>query len=130
MTRLRPVLGLLAGTLILLSSLAHSFPGWQGIRTQLTGAGVQSAEVLDMVRIGWLWGGAVMVALGAIAVWTFLRRLRDQPVSTVPAGMIGVLYLVFGAWATAASGGQLFFGAVFLLPGVLLLLASLPARGA
>ena len=64
--------GLLGGAMILLASLAHSVAGWQGLKGQLTGAGV-GPELMMGLFIGWQFGGAAMVAMGAIAVATFLR---------------------------------------------------------
>ena len=39
-------------------------------------------------------------------------------------GLSSMMYLVFGAWALGASGGDLFF-LVFLIPGAFLAMASL-----
>ena len=41
-----------------------------------------------------------------------------------PIVAIAVVYMAFGAWAIAASGGDLFFLGVFVVPGALLGIAA------
>ena len=48
----------------------------------------------------------------------FIRRMP-----AMPAFATGVLYVVFGAWALAVSDVNPFF-AIFIVPGVLLLIAA------
>jgi hypothetical protein len=125
----RSALGLLAGALILLSSAAHTIMGWTGIRAQLVEAGAPPA-LISGVQFGWQWGGFVMVAIAAIVIVTMVKRLRGQPVSLLPIHAFAALYIGFGAWALAVSGGQIFFLFAFVLPGILLTIAGLPVRKA
>jgi hypothetical protein len=123
MTRARLILGVIAGVMLLASSAAHAILGWKSLAEQLANTNV-SSDLLTGLRIGWMFGGAAMVVLGFIAVTTFVDRLRGgkAPLSHVIA--IGVVYMAFGAWALAASGGDMFFFGVFVIPGALLGIAA------
>jgi len=123
MKRARLILGLLAGVMLLASSAAHAILGWKSLAEQLANTNVPS-DLVAGLRIGWMFGGAAMVILGFIAITTFIDRLRGgkAPLSHVIA--IAVVYMAFGAWAIAASGGDLFFLGVFVVPGALLGIAA------
>jgi len=123
MKRARLILGVIAGLMLLASSAAHSILGWRSLAEQLANTNV-SSDLLTGLRIGWMFGGAAMVVLGFVAVTTFVDRLRGgkAPLSHVIA--IAVVYMAFGAWAIAASGGDLFFLGVFVVPGALLGIAA------
>jgi hypothetical protein len=125
--RTRAVLGLIAGALLILSSAAHSFLGWKGLRDQLAAAQAPPDLVL-VLKIGWQFGGVAMLAFGIIVVALFARRFRGGSISVLPAVVIAAAYLAFGAWALLASDFNLFF-LVFIVPGALLALASLQPGG-
>ena len=42
----------------------------------------------------------------------------------LPIAVMAGVYMAFGAWAIAASGGDLFFLGVFVVPGALLGIAA------
>jgi hypothetical protein len=65
-----------------------------------------------------------MLVLGAIVVWLFAGRLRGQALSTLPALVIGAGYVAFGAWTLLTIDLSPFFFIVFLVPGILLVLAA------
>jgi hypothetical protein len=91
---------------------------------------VQTRAPEDLVTglaFGWFFAGAAMLTFGCIVLWISFSALRRRPVSYRPAFLIALLYLVYGAWAYAASGRDPFFF-VFLVPGVLLAAASWPSR--
>jgi hypothetical protein len=123
MKRWREFVGLLATAVILLSSGAHSLLGWKSLEPRIAAVGTPK-DLVTGLRIGWQWGGAAMVALGLIAASIFIQRLRGANVSAFPVVVIGVVYVLYGAWAMNLSGDPFF--AIFIVPGVLLLLASLP----
>jgi hypothetical protein len=123
MARWRASLGLLAGILLLLSSAAHSILGWKGISRQLAAAGTPPDLLLGL-KVGWQFGGLAMLVLGAIVVWLFAGRLRGQALSTLPALVIGAGYVAFGAWTLLTIDLSPFFFIVFLVPGILLVLAA------
>lgn len=125
MTRVRNILGLIAAILIILSSAAHSLLGWKALGAQLSAAGAP-ADLIGGLRIGWQFGGAAMLTFGVLALMIFFHRLRGEGVLAFPAFLIGLLYVLFGAWAMAVSGFDPFFAGVFLVPGALLLFAAWP----
>ena len=123
MQKSRDALGLLAGLMLVISSGAHSILGWRGLRGELADAKVP-ADLMLGLQIGWQFGGAAMLMLGVVLIVTFSQRLRGTNTPLLLAKAVAVTYLVFGAWALGASGGDLFF-LVFLIPGAFLAMASL-----
>jgi len=121
--RTRAVLGLIAGAILILSSAAHSFLGWNGLHDQLVAAQAPPDLVLGL-KLGWQFGGVAILAFGIIVVALFARRFRGGSVSVLPAVVIAAAYLAFGAWALLASNFNLFFFLVFIVPGALLAVAS------
>jgi hypothetical protein len=128
MARVRPVLGSIAGALMLLSALPHGLLGWPAMRGELVKAGV-AGELLEGVRMGWLFGSAMMAAVGVALLLLFRARQRDARASLAPALALGAAYAAFGLWAFVASGLEPFWF-VFIVPGVLACVAALDGRGA
>jgi hypothetical protein len=125
MNRLRCVAGLLAAAWLILSSAVHSILGWKQLHGSLAAAKVP-AELILGVKAGWQFAGIAMLAFGIIAFAILLKAYRGENVSVFPVVIIGAAYTAFGAWALFASGWDLFF-LIFLIPGVVLLLA-VPGR--
>jgi hypothetical protein len=125
MARLRSVLGLIAAAILFLSAGAHSFLGWKSLQPRIEAVGAP-ADLVTGLRIGWQFGGAAMLVFGIIAAWSFIQRLRGATVPAFPLVVIGVVYALYGAWAMSLTGEPFF--AIFIVPGVLLLLASWPSR--
>ena len=123
MKRARLILGVIAGVMLLASSGAHSILGWKSLAEQLANTNVPS-DLQTGLQIGWMFGGAAMVILGVIVIATFAGRLRGARPPLLPIAVIAVVYMAFGAWAIAASGGDLFFLGVFVVPGALLGIAA------
>ena len=113
------ILGIIAAIILILSSAAHSLLGWKALDAQLAQTNAP-ADLINGLRIGWQFGGACMLTFGIVVLMIFLRRMP-----TLPAFAVGVLYVVFGAWALAVSGFNPFF-AIFIVPGVMLLVAAWP----
>jgi uncharacterized membrane protein YhaH (DUF805 family) len=122
MTRVRTVLGLIAGAMLVLGSAAHSFLGWPALQGRLAAAQAPSDLVLGL-KIGWLFGGVSILAFGVIVLAIFSKRFRGKSASTLPALVIAAAYLGFGFWALVASRFDPFF-LVFIVPGFLLAAAS------
>ena len=122
MSKLRSVLGLLAGAILVLSSGAHTFLGWQALGAELAKTKAP-AELVTGLEIGWRWGGVAILVFGIIVVATFLKRYRGEPASTFAPALVSVAYIAFGAWALVHSNYDPFFF-IFIVPGVLLALAS------
>lgn len=126
MKRFRSILGLIAGVLMIASSAAHSLLGWKQLRVALVQANVPD-ELSDSLGIGWHFAGASMLAFGFILVALFRHRLMSSAVNLKPAIVIGMTYVAFGVWALVVSGFDPFFF-VFLVPGLMALIASVPGR--
>jgi hypothetical protein len=124
--RAREILGIIAALMLILSSAAHSLLGWPALRSELAAAEVPGDLMLGL-KIGWQFGGVAMLTLGVILLVLFARRLRGGTASVVPARVVALAYLAFGAWALAASRGDPFF-LVFIVPGLLLAIAGAPQR--
>lgn len=77
------------------------------------------------LRMGWTFGGPVMLVLGILCISTFWKRFRGEAASTFAPVLIAIAYLAFGAFAAIATGGDPFF-LLFIVPGVLLAIASIP----
>ncbi len=119
--RARSISGLVAGVMLVLSGGAHSLLGWPQLRSPLEATGAPP----DLVRglaLGWHFGGVCMLTFGYIAITTFAKAFRGQPVSMATTLLIAIVYLAFGAWALTISGDPFFM--VFILPGLLLAFAS------
>lgn len=127
MARLRAILGLIAGVILILSSVAHSLLGWKGLSAQLAAAQVPP-DLTFGLKVGWHFGGVAMLAFGTITVALFARRLRGESVPSFPALVIAVAYLVFGMWALIASHFNLFF-LLFIVPAALLVAAAAGGQG-
>ncbi len=122
MSKVRNVLGLIAGAILVLGSGAHSILGWRAMSEQLAGTNAP-ADLVTGLKIGWMFGGPVMLVLGIITIATFLKRFRGEPASTFAPALIAAAYLAFGAWAAVESNFDPFFF-TFIVPGVLLALAA------
>ena len=123
MTRARTVLGLIAGAILVLSSAAHSFLGWKGLKARLVSAQAPPDLILGLAT-GWHFAGAAMLAFGIIVIAIFVKRLRGEAVSTLPAVIVAILYIVSGVWAMVATGNPFFF--IFIVPGLMLAAAAWP----
>ena len=75
MKRARLILGVVAGVMLLASSVAHTWLGWRSLAEQLARTNVSPA-LLAALHIGWTFGGAAMAILGFVAITTFVDRLR------------------------------------------------------
>ena len=124
MRRARAVLGIVAGVTLILSSAAHSLLGWKKMQMDLASVQAPSDLVLG-VAVGWHFGGVAMLAFGCIVTSLFLKRLKGENVSSLPAFVVAVAYVGFGFWALRASHLNPFFF-IFIAPGILLAIAALP----
>jgi len=123
MHRSRDVLGLIGALMLIISSGAHSILGWKGIGGELTAAHVP-ADLMLGLQIGWQFGGAAMLTLGVVLLLIYRQRLRGVAASVTLARAVSVMYLVFGAWALGATGGEP-FPLIFLIPGAFLAMGSM-----
>ena len=122
--KVKSVLGLSGGTILILSAGAHSVLGWQAMRGELAKT-TAPPDLVQGLQVGWIFGGFVMVVLGVICISTFSKRFRGQPTSTFAPAIISAGYLAFAAWAAITTGGDPFL-MIFVVPAVLLGIASIP----
>jgi len=122
----RSILGLIVGVLMILSAAAHSLAGWKQLKSTIETLHAP-AELVRAIGAGWNFGGAAMVAFGLIVVALFTHRLKGGAVNLLPAIVIGTTYVAFGAGAMAVNDFDPFF-LVFVIPGALLLIASVEGR--
>jgi hypothetical protein len=120
----KAVLGIIAGVILLLSAGAHSILGWKAMNEQLAATNAPAALVQGL-QVGWVFGGVVMLVFGILCINIFLKRLRGQSASTLAPILISVAYLGFSVWAAILTGGDPFF-MIFVIPAVLLAIASIP----
>lgn len=113
---------------MLLSSIAHSVLGWRGLSQELAKAQVRP-DLIGGLEMGWQFAGAAMVVFGVLALWVFVPRWKGDTRSTFPAFVIGAMYVLFWLWTLSRSGFVAFFLAVFLVPGLLLIIGSTARAG-
>ena len=126
MRRLAPWLLFLVGILLLLSAAAHGFAGWSAMREGLAETDA-SEDLTQAIGIGWLYGGAAMLAFGVLVLQAWWWARAGKAGAAAIAGWISLLYLGFGGWAYVTSSFNPHFFA-FLVPGVLLAVAWLGAK--
>jgi F0F1-type ATP synthase membrane subunit c/vacuolar-type H+-ATPase subunit K len=123
--RVRATIGLVAGLMILGSSVGHSIAGWRALRGSLEQARVPS-DLMQGLHIGWQFAGAAMLTFGILLVWTYVDALRGRAVSFRVPYLASLMYLLFGMWSYSAAHDR-FFLTVFVVPGVLLAVAARPS---
>ena len=126
MNRAQASIGYAAAILIVISGAAHSLVGWKEMHSGLK-ASTATPELIKALGIGWVFGGVAMLVLGSIAIASTVKRSHDPTASLLPVRIIGIAYVAFGAGAMSITGFDPFF-LVFILPGILLVAASWPAR--
>ena len=122
MTRLRTIIGIIAGVILVASSAAHSLLGWPRLRGELAAFGAP-VDLVTGLAIGWHFAGVAMLAFGCIVLWLFVDLLRGRSVDLGPALLIALVYVGYGIWALVVSGVDPFF-LIFIVPGLMLLAAS------
>ena len=122
MSRLRTILVVAAGLVLIASSAAHSLLGWPQLLMRLTAEHVP-LDLISGLAMGWHFAGVAMLTLGLLALW--LASVAQRSISVrLPVGLIGFVYVAFGAGAAAAVGFD-FIQVVFVAPGLLLVAAAL-----
>jgi hypothetical protein len=122
MSRLRTILVVAAGLVLIASSAAHSLLGWPSLRANLTAENVPR-DLISGLAMGWHFAGLAMLILGLLSIWLASVAQRSIGVR-MPVGLIGVALMGYAAVAAAASGFD-FIEIIFLTPGALLSAAAL-----
>jgi hypothetical protein len=120
----KSVLGLVAGVILMLSAGAHSILGWKAMSEQLARTNAPP-DLVQGLRMGWMFGGPVMLVFGLLCIATFLKRFRGEVAPLLAPVLISITYIAFAAFAAISTGGDPFF-MLFLVPGVLLAIALIP----
>jgi len=81
-----------------------------------------------IILLVWHFTSGCMFVLGAICAWVWWRGRRGERSAFAVSDLIGVFYVVAGPLSVWYSGVAFFW--LFLALGLLLILASLPLRGA
>ena len=122
MSKARNIIGVITGVILILSSGAHSFLGWRSLREELEGSGA-APDLVMKLGIGWNFAGFSIFVFGVLLLLTFIPRVRGMYRELTTARVIGYSYAIaVGAAYTASK--SIFFINIFLVPGVLILLAS------
>ena len=85
--KIKSGLGILAGVLLILSAFAHSILGWKAMSDQLAQTNAPPDLVMGL-RMGWTFGGPVMLVFGILCITTFLKRFRGVPAPTLAPVLI------------------------------------------
>jgi hypothetical protein len=126
MSRLRTILVVAAGLVLIASSAAHSLLGWPSLLGRLR-AQNSPLDLVSGLAMGWHFAGLAMLTFGLLALW--LASVAQRSISVrLPVGLMGAAYIVFAAGAAAAFGFD-FIQVVFLTPGALLMAAALLPDG-
>lgn len=122
--KFKSALGIVAGVILILSAYAHTVLGWKAMSDRLAQTNAP-ADLVQGLQVGWIFGGPVMIVFGILSIVTFIKRFRGERASTLAPVLIAVAYLGFATWAAVITGGDPFF-VIFVVPAVLLAIASLP----
>ena len=122
MNKARNILGAITGIILILSSGAHSFLGWRAMRAALVDTNAPD-ELITGLAIGWNFAGLSIFLFGCILLGVFVPRIRGRMTPLWPARLIGIAYTIAGLVAYKVSSMN-FFMTVFVVPGVLIALAS------
>jgi len=122
MSKARNILGIISGVILILSSGAHSFLGWKAMHDQLVALDAP-ADLVTGLAIGWNFAGFAIFIFGVLVLLTFIPRLRGLYAPLTTPRVIGWGYGGAGVAGYAVSK-MMFFVSVFIVPGILILLAS------
>jgi hypothetical protein len=112
---------MLAGVLMMLSSLAHGTLGWRSMRDALESAGAGN-DLVGALAAGWYFGSVAMAVFGAIVITSGLRLRRGDLSGVLPVRLIAAGYVLFGLGAFFGRNLNPHF-LLFVLTG---LLAGIP----
>lgn len=118
---MKGVLVIVAGVLMILSSVAHAVLGWAAMRQELQAAGAPLGLVGGL-SVGWHFGSVAMATFGLILILCGSRLRRHDRSALAPVRVIAAAYVLFGLAAYFARH----FNSHFLIFVALGALAGLP----
>ncbi len=117
--KVRTMLGILSGALLILSALAHALLGWPAMSAALVEVGA-GEDLSGALAVGWYFGSMAMLVFGLIVLGITIRRRDPRAVRFIALG-----YLAFGLTAWLARDLSPHF-LLFIATGMLLALFSFP----
>jgi hypothetical protein len=109
--------GVLAGGMLVVSSVAHAFMGWPPYEAALAAQGVDQS-VLVGLSVGWFFGSVAMLTLGLLILWMVRLAAWGDLRSPMGAWMVALAYAGFGIVAFVLQGLNPHFLA-FIVNGIL-----------
>ncbi len=119
------VLYWIAAVIIGLGAFGHGLGGAKQLHAALATVAL-NAGTRDVIWIVWYFVSGCMLFLGGLSIWAWYAMRQGRNVAVVPTS-IGVLYFVFGV--SALAYGRTPFWILFIVLGVMLLLATRGLRG-
>ena len=113
---------------MIVSAAAHSLLGWKELKGAL-GSTQVPADLIQALGLGWHFAGVAMLAFGTIVVALFAQRLLGRTAPLMPANVIAAAYVAYGVGALLVTRFDPFF-LVFVVPGIMLSIASVARRAA
>jgi len=121
MKKLLSILLLLAGAVIALGGIGHSFGGVGQVHEALANQSLQP-NVFRLILAVWHFAGASMVVFGLLVLWQW----RELHYGRNPQGLvlfgIGLFYLLYGVWAVLLTNSTFF--SIFVVLGVSVLICA------
>jgi hypothetical protein len=122
MSKARDILGALSGMILLMSAAALYFIVGGSMRSQLVDAGAPD-DVVARPSIALLVATIATWLGGCVVFGVFITRLRGREAPLWPARLIAITCTIAGLVAYKMSGSN-FFMTLFVVPGILIALAS------
>lgn len=121
--KIQSALLLLAGIVIALGGLGHSFGGVAQVQAALA-AGSVPPQIASLILAVWYFAGACMVVLGLLTLWQWWQVFKGRVGAAHIPKVVGAFYLTYGLFAVAYTRAGFF--AIFIVLGVMLLLSAFP----
>ncbi len=92
---MRSTVVIVAGIVMLLSSLAHAFAGWPAMRAALGETGAP-ADLTAALAAGWTFGSVAMATFGVVVVLCGLRLRRGDRSGVATVRVVAAAWFLFG----------------------------------
>jgi len=124
----RSVVLLIAGALLVMSSLAHACRSWPPLRAALVQAQVDAGS-LRAVAVAWFFSSAAILTFAAIVIATAWAIWRGRATSPLPVLLVAAAYLLFGIATLFYEGQSRHFLFFVVLAGLMAAGAYVPRQG-
>jgi fucose 4-O-acetylase-like acetyltransferase len=123
--KLLSILLLLAGLVIGLGGIGHSFGGVGQVKVALANQSFPP-DLARLILVVWHFAGGCMVVLGLFVVWQWRELHRGRRAQPFVLYAIGLFYLAYGISAVLYTSAAFFSVFIVLGVGVLLCTSLLP----